>query len=225
MQELTAGPRGPPSGTSRYEAFVHAVLAPGMPLEWLGSRSHEVRSVRQQGPAWAAARDGSHGVAAARAAVRAPQPPADLHVVDTVAQRVPMDRDFVIAWRPQVGVAPAVTALTETVGDTTYALLLILPPDAAHVGGSQPREQIFVIDSSGSMGGQSIVQAQAALKDALGRLGSGDRFNVIDFDSGATSLYPAPQSFTRESYAAALRFVERLVADGGTNIEIGRAHV
>ncbi len=61
----------PPSGTTkrarstpRHEAYVHAVLAPGMPLEWLGSRSHEVRSVRQQGPAWTATRGGADGAAA-----------------------------------------------------------------------------------------------------------------------------------------------------------------
>ncbi len=239
IEETAAGPRGLRGGapvrglrsgaplrglrsgarsTPRHEAYVHAVLAPGMPLEWLGSRSHEVRSVRQQGRAWIAARDGRESVAAARAAIRVPQPPADLHVVDTVTPRVPMDRDFVIAWRPQAGVAPAVAALTETIGDTTYALLMILPPAAAHTGSSQPREQIFVIDSSGSMGGQSIVQAKAALKDALGRLTPGDRFNVIDFDSGAVSLYAAPQNFTGDAYAAALRFVDGLAADGGTNI-------
>ncbi len=212
IEGMAAGRSAP-----RHEAYVHAVLAPGMPLEWLGSRSHEVRSVRQQGPAWTASRSGGRG-AAARAAVRVAAPPADLHVLDTVAPRVPMDRDLVIAWRPQVGVAPAIAALTETVGDTTYALLMILPPAAAHTGRSQPREQIFVIDSSGSMGGQSMVQAQAALKDALGRLGSGDRFNVIDFDSTATSLYAAPQNFTSGTYAQALRFVDGLVADGGTNI-------
>ena len=45
------------------------------------------------------------------------------------------------------------------------------------------REQIFVIDSSGSMGGQSIVQAKAALKNALDRLRGGDLFNIVDFDS------------------------------------------
>jgi len=213
LRGLRSGPRSTPG----HEAYVHAVLAPGMPLEWLGSRSHEVRSVRQQGPAWTASRGGG-GSSAASAGVRVTAPPADLHVVDTVAPRVPMDRDFVIAWRPQVGVAPAIAALTETVGDTTYALLMILPPAAAHTGRSQPREQIFVIDSSGSMGGQSMVQAKAALKDGLGRLGSGDRFNVIDFDSSAASLYAAPQNFTSATYAQALRFVDGLVADGGTNI-------
>jgi Ca-activated chloride channel family protein len=204
----------------RHEAYVHAVLTPGMPVEWLGSRSHEINTVRQQGPAWTAARAGAAAVANGAAAVGAlvQPPPADLYVLDTVAPRVPMDRDLVIAWRPHSGVAPAISALTETVGETTYALLMILPPAAAHATGSQPREQILVIDSSGSMGGQSIVQAQAALKDALGRLRSGDRFNVIDFDSTAASLFAAPRELSGKTYAEALKFVDGLVADGGTNI-------
>ena len=66
--------------TPRHEAYVHAVLAPGMPLEWLGSRSHEVRSVRQQGPAWTAARDAQRGNGAAAAGVLVQPPPADLYV-------------------------------------------------------------------------------------------------------------------------------------------------
>ncbi len=37
-----------------------------------------------------------------------------------VSPRVPPDRDLVIAWRPLVGSSPAVAALTETRGDTTY---------------------------------------------------------------------------------------------------------
>ena len=148
-------------------------------------------------------------------------PPADLYVLDTVAPRVPLDRDLVISWRPQVGVAPAVAALTETVGDTTYALLMILPPDAAHFSTAQPREQIFVIDSSGSMAGQSMLQAKAALKDALGRVRGGDLFNIVDFDSTTNTLYPAPRAFTPTTHAQALAFVDGLVADGGT--EIGQA--
>ena len=45
-----------------------------------------------------------------------------------------------------------------------------------------PREAIFVIDNSGSMGGTSIVQAKASLLYALDRLKPADRFNVIRFD-------------------------------------------
>jgi Ca-activated chloride channel family protein len=203
----------------RHEAFVHAVLAPGMPLEWLGSRSHDLTTIRQQGPAWTPA-GASPNSAAAKGVFVAP-PPADLYVLDTVAPRVAMDRDLVIGWRPLVGVAPAIAALTETVADTTYALLMVLPPASAHVSRTERREQIFVIDTSGSMGGQSIVQAKAALKDALGRLGAGDRFNIIEFDSTWSSLHAAPQPFTPAAYSQALAFVDGLAADGGT--EIGAA--
>jgi Ca-activated chloride channel family protein len=145
-------------------------------------------------------------------------PPAELHVLDTVAPRVAMDRDLVIAWRPQVGVAPAIAALTETIGDTSYALLMILPPAVAHTARSLPREQIYVIDTSGSMGGESIVQARAALKDALGRLTSADRFNVIQFDSTTSSLFGEPVPFSPSTYARALAYVDGLEADGGTEI-------
>jgi len=219
ISEMAAGARSTP----RHDAYVHAVLAPGMPLEWLGSRTHALTSVRQQGPAWIAGRPAvskATNTAAAHGAFVYP-PPADLYVLDTVAPRVPMDRDLVISWRPQVGPALAITALTETVGDTTYALLMILPPSATHTSGAQPREQIFVIDSSGSMAGESIVQAKAALKNALDRLGGGDLFNIVDFDSTTSTLYAAPRAFTATTHAQALAFIDRLVADGGT--EIGAA--
>jgi Ca-activated chloride channel family protein len=216
--EMAAGARS----TAWHEATVHAVLAPGMPLTWIGSRSHELKSVQQQGAAWSSSRtkDRVDNGAAANGVLVQP-PPAELYVLDTVAPRVPMDRDLVIAWRPQSGVAPAIAALTETIDDTTYALLMILPPAAAALATSAPREQIYVIDTSGSMGGASMEQAKAALKDALGRLSGGDRFNVIQFDSTTSSLYFQPVSFSPQTYAQALRYVDGLTADGGT--EIGAA--
>jgi Ca-activated chloride channel family protein len=130
-----------------------------------------------------------------------------------------MDRDFVVAWRPQLGASPVLAALTETPGDTTYALAMILPPADAHQRRSQPRELVYVIDTSGSMGGQSIDQAKAALKNALGRLSSADRFNVLQFNSTTSSLFAAPVPLTAASYAEALAYVERLSADGGTEMK------
>ena len=54
----------------------------------------------------------------------------------------------------------------------------------------RPREIVFVIDNSGSMGGTSIVQAKASLLYALGRLKPTDRFNVIRFDDTMDVLFP-----------------------------------
>jgi Ca-activated chloride channel family protein len=210
------------SSTPRHEATVHAVLAPGMPLASVDARGHEMRVTRERDGGWSVAQaKPSSGAGTDTAGVLVTPPAAELYVLDTVAPRVPMDRDVVIAWRPQVGVAPAVAALTETRGDTTYALLMILPPASAHVGRSQPREQILVIDTSGSMAGESLVQAKAALKDALGRLTSADRFNVLQFNSYTSSLFQAPVPFDARNYALALRYVDGLAANGGT--EIGAA--
>lgn len=182
------------AGARRHEAEVQAVLAPGLPLAAVGSRGHEMHVTPS---------------------------PGDLYVLETVAPRVPLDRDLVIAWRPLAGSTPTVAALTETLGETTYALLMIVPPATTHAATLQPREQIYVIDTSGSMGGASLVQAQAALTDALGRLTTADRFNVIQFNSVTSMVFAAPVPFTPDNHAAAKRYVEGLSATGGT--EIGAA--
>ena len=173
------------------EATVHVVLAAGIALADVGSPSHPLRVTRDQ----------------------------DRYVLDTLAPQVPMDRDFVLTWRPDVGQSPALAALTETEGDTTYALLMLLPPLQSQTIGHQPREAIYVIDTSGSMAGPSIAQARAALKDALGRLTGADRFNVFEFNSTTSSLYRMPMPLTTESYAEALEYVDRLDANGGTEME------
>src|SRR6185369_608715 len=197
--EPTAGARTTPIRAGRRhrgaqnEASIHAVIAAGMPLNEIASTGHEMRAKRRNG--------------------------TDLYELSTVSPRVPMDRDLLIAWRPSVGSSPAVAALTETRGDTTYALLMILPPENAHLQRGQPREQIFVIDTSGSMGGGSLVQAQAALNDALGRLTTADRFNVFQFNSFTSSLFRSPVPFTPETQAQALAYVKGLYATGGTEID------
>lgn len=144
---------------------------------------------------------------------------AGTYLLETRAPTVPMDRDFVIAWRPDTGGMPALAAVTETRGDSTYALLMVVPGSAGEREAvSQPREVIFVVDTSGSMGGVPIEQAKRALGDALGRLGGADRFNVFRFASTTSSLYRSPEPLTAASYREALDYVERLAADGGTEM-------
>ena len=173
------------------EASIHVALAPGFPLVDVVTRGHDSR------------------VDVGR----------DVYRIETVTPRVPMDHDFVIAWRPVVGPKPTVAALSETVGDTTYALLMLLPPQNALGWRTQPRELICVVDTSGSMAGQSISQAKTALANALDRLTSADRFNVIQFNSWTSQLYPESVPLTTETRAQALKWVAGLQANGGTEME------
>jgi Ca-activated chloride channel family protein len=69
------------------------------------------------------------------------------------------------------------------------------------------------------MAGQSIEQAKAALTDALDRLSPADRFNVIQFNSWTSQLFPDSVPATADARAKALKWVTSLAANGGTEME------
>jgi Ca-activated chloride channel family protein len=138
--------------------------------------------------------------------------------VQLVEREVPADRDFELVWSPDVGTAAGAALFTEQVGTDTYALLMLVPPHEERAVVTAPREVIYIIDTSGSMEGNSIRQAKAALTLALGRLRSSDRFNVIRFSDRTETLYVDPVPATSERIADALEFVAALDADGGTEM-------
>ena len=129
------------------------------------------------------------------------------------------DRDFVLEWSPTAVSLPMATMRHERRGDSHYGIIVINPPRPALSGNLRlPRELTFVVDTSGSMGGQSIEQARSALVFGLQRLQEGDRFNIIQFNSGHSSLFPAPVAATAANLQAARRHVAGLRADGGTEM-------
>ena len=77
---------------------------------------------------------------------------------------------------------------------------------------------VFVLDTSGSMAGASIAQAKDALAIALQRLDPEDRFNLIRFDTTAARLFPRAQAAEADLIEAAVTWLDRLDADGGTEM-------
>ncbi len=132
---------------------------------------------------------------------------------------VPAARDFELAWTPDTGAAPGAALFTETKGGKTYALLMALPPPAASATAARmPREVTYIVDTSGSMEGVSIIQAREALLMALDRLQAGDSFNVIEFNSISAALFPAPVPLDAQTLRSAKHFVAGLRARGGTEM-------
>lgn len=143
----------------------------------------------------------------------------DGHIVIELGDGNYADRDFVLEWQPETGQHPKAALFTEEKPGQHYFMLMILP-SAVQSADTQrlPREGIFVIDTSGSMKGHSIAQAKAALSYALKRLRSGDRFNVIQFNDSASSLFSAAEPVNENTIATALRYVANLKAGGGTEM-------
>ena len=144
--------------------------------------------------------------------------PSDSQRVITLADgSTPANRDFELAWSPRPAALPQAAWFTEEKDGKYYGLLMLLPP-AAPREARLPREVIFILDTSGSMGGASIRQAKEALELALARLQPQDRFNVIEFNSSAQALFAAARAADADNLRTATRWVRTLEARGGTEM-------
>jgi Ca-activated chloride channel homolog len=151
--------------------------------------------------------------------VKIDSPDSATRVITLADGVVPADHDFELTWTAAAEKAPSVGLFREQVAGHDYLLAFVTP--AAVNDAEQkplPREVIFVIDNSGSMGGTSIAQAKAGLLYALSRLQPGDRFNVIRFDDTMSMLFADVVPADREHLAQADAFVTALQAAGGTEM-------
>ncbi len=129
------------------------------------------------------------------------------------------DRDFELIWTPRSHDTPQTSVFTEQHDGETFFFMQLMPPTtAASTKNTIPREVIFVIDTSGSMGGTSLTQAKAALQLALARLTSNHTFNIIQFHSVTHSLYSTARQASASRIHEARRYVNGLQATGGTEM-------
>ena len=157
------------------------------------------------------------------------------------------DRDFVLQWQANVGALPQAATFYQTgkthvtdnsndftdaknvagaeqrqanpVDNNLYSLVMLMPP-SVEVSEQHliARELILVIDTSGSMSGQSIIQAKQALQFALAGLRDIDSFNIIEFNSDVTMLSATPLPANSRNINRANRFIQSLDANGGTEM-------
>lgn len=144
---------------------------------------------------------------------------AHRHAITLANGPVSANRDFELTWTPEPRHAPRAALFTQQREGAHYGLLMIVPPEAQWAEKSTlPREMIYVIDTSGSMHGTSIVQAREALELGLAELRAGDTFNVLEFNSATRPFMPKAVAATPENLALAKRWVRGLRANGGTEM-------
>lgn len=167
---------------------IHVELDAGIALASVDSPTHAVH-VSRQGESW------------------------DVRLGDMVVEG---DRDFALEWRAEASKEVASALFVETVGDSDYALVMLVPPTLPVQ--ALPRELLLVVDTSGSMHGTSIEQARAAVLGALDRLGPMDRFNVVRFQSFTEALFDAPVPADAAHLDQARAWVAGFTAEGGTDL-------
>ena len=129
---------------------------------------------------------------------------------DDVSGRLAMF--FPLAGNP-VGVS---VAAHRPAGEDGYFMLTLSP--GRDVERAEPRDVTVVLDVSGSMSGEKIEQAKAALRGLLESLGRDDRFRLLSFSNAVHMESAEWRRATGAQLGEARAWVDGLAADGGTNI-------
>ena len=101
-------------------------------------------------------------------------------------------------------------------GEDGYLMLTLSPGRAEPV--AEPRDVTVVMDVSGSVAGEKIRQARSALHALLASLEPEDRFRMIAFSNAVRVQREDWQAAESAALDEASDWVERLDADGATNV-------
>ena len=135
-------------------------------------------------------------------------------VVGYEAQAVTADTDFELYYTvAQESIGLNLLSYKES-GQDGFFLLLVAP--ALEVEEVVAKDVILVMDTSGSMEGEKMAQAQAAAAYVVEHLNPEDRFNIIAFSTG--TRHYAEELVMAENPGAYSGFISGLEAIGGTNI-------
>lgn len=133
-------------------------------------------------------------------------------------------KDFSVFYSLEEGPLSAGMLTYHEAGEDGTFLLSLTPPLESAASSALAKDMVFIVDRSGSMGEDGKMdQARSALAYCLKRLSPQDRFGIVDFATDFSAFESRLMPATPENRERALRYVERLDAAGGTNIEAGLA--
>lgn len=121
----------------------------------------------------------------------------------------------------ELGLYSYSTFLSDTMIPDPYGrgfFIFVAEPDPSENQKVIDKVFTLIIDRSGSMSGDKIVQARNAAKFITQNLNLGDKFNIIDFASDIRSFRGEHVDFTAANESAALDYIDNLLANGSTNI-------
>lgn len=131
-----------------------------------------------------------------------------------------LDRDFILRWRLGQEAVQTSLLVRRDEGREEGTFMLTVVPPATLSRSTKPRDVVFVLDRSGSMGGWKMVAARRAVGRMVDTLTERDRFTVIAFDHAMES----PDGFSVLEQASdrnrfrAVEFLAGIEARGGTEM-------
>jgi len=147
--------------------------------------------------------------------IRHEAPEAERLSVWLAKENVIPNKDFVLRYRV-AGNRLKPGLLTHRDERGGFFSLVVYPPRQQQELRRQPLELIFVLDCSGSMSGQPLKQAKAAIEWSLKHMEARDTFQIINFSESASKMGRAPIPATPANVRRGLDYLKSLESEGGT---------
>jgi Ca-activated chloride channel family protein len=177
-------------GRAGHDISIEVKLDAGVPIDDLKCASHEVDVIR----------------------------PDDHRAVARLKDQATIpNKDFVLKF-DVAGKKISDAILTHRGAQGGFFTLMLQPPERVTAADVAPKELVFVLDTSGSMGGFPIEKAKETMKLALESLYPNDTFNLITFSGDTRILFPQPVPATRENLQRAQVFLASHQGSGGTEM-------
>jgi len=81
-----------------------------------------------------------------------------------------------------------------------------------------PKDVVFLMDTSGSQQGEPLAKSKELMRRFIQGLNPKDTFTIIDFANTAQALSTTPLANTPENRQKAINYIEKLQANGGTEL-------
>ncbi|HEY9808642.1 MAG TPA: VIT domain-containing protein [Halomicronema sp.] len=130
------------------------------------------------------------------------------------------NKDFILRYKV-AGAETQATILTQKDEKGGHFGVYLIPALKYNPQEIVPKDVVFLMDTSGSQAGAAIEQSKELMRRFISGLNAKDTFTIIDFASTSTKLSAEPLKNTPANRAKALAYVNRLSANGGSELMAG----
>lgn len=109
-------------------------------------------------------------------------------------------------------------AITSKTRDGKDMIYLSFMPEILNSYEDSEKEYLFIIDVSGSMLGEKLKETKHAVIECLKQLDTGDKFNIIPFESDFEAMNIKSIEYNEENMEKAIKYINSLKPLGGTEI-------
>lgn len=110
------------------------------------------------------------------------------------------------------------TVLTQSDDRGGHFAIYLIPAVNYQQNEIVPKDVVFLMDTSGSQSGDPLAKSKELMRRFINGLNPNDTFTIIDFANTATALSPQPLANTSQNRRLALDYVDKLDANGGTEL-------